>query len=322
MIAIAILLVFLATFTAAAIAVVIASLVLVREAEPEPAEGAANADFTGGEDGPLLLREESLSSISIWHELLNRLDLVENLKTSIAQAGLRWSVGRVTLFMLLSGTIAAGLLIGIDWTPPGTALIGGIAASLPPYFYIRNRRKARFRKIEDQLPDALDSLARAMRAGHPFSGGMDILANELPAPLGPEIRTAVEEWRLGMAWSRALANLAKRLPLLEIRLFAAAVVMQNRTGGKLSEVLERLADTIRDSISLRGDVQAISANGRLTGLILTLLPVGIATIMFFTSPGYIGMLLKYQEGKYLILASGICIVAGHFVIKKIVTIRA
>ena len=319
MVALAICLVFIATFTAAAIAVAVASVVMSRRQATSPESGLAGAiDLV---ESPILIREESLSTISLWHQLLTQFDFIEILKTRIAEAGLRWSIGRTTATMLLGGALGAALAFQFDWMPPGSSVVLTIAGALPPYLYILNRRTARFQKFEAQFPDALDSLARAMRAGHPFAGGMELLANECPAPLGLEIRRACDEWRLGRSWNLALDNLARRVPILELRLFTAAVILQSRTGGKLSEVLERLAETIRDSASLRGDIGAISANGRMTGTVLTILPIAIGVIMFVTSPGYIGTLVAYPQGKYMLMGSGVCLVAGHFVIRKIVNIK-
>jgi tight adherence protein B len=319
MVALAICLVFLATFTAAAIAVAVASMVMRRREAVSTASGAAAG--VAENEPPLLIREETLSTISLWHQLLTRVDFIEILKTRISEAGLRWSIGRTTASMLLGGAVGAAVAFGFDWMPPGASIVLAAAGAAPPYLYILNRRTARFRKFEEQFPDALDSLARAMRAGHPFGSGMELLAGECPAPLGGEIRRACDEWRLGLSWNQALNNLAGRVPILELRLFTAAVILQTRSGGKLSEVLEKLAETIRDSASLRGDVRAISANGRMTGSVLTILPIAIAGVMFVTSPAYITNLIVYPQGKYLLMASGICLVLGHFVIRKIVNIK-
>lgn len=319
MVAIAIFLVFLATFTAAAIAVVVASMVMRRREAISSASGLAG-DTTDNEV-PLLIREESLSTISMWDQLLARIDLVTILKMRIAEAGLHWSIGRTTASMLLGGAVGAGLAFEVNWMPPGSSILLAAAGAMPSYWYIMKRRAARFRRFEDQFPDALDSLARAMRAGHPFTGGMELLASECPAPLGLEIRRACDERRLGLGWNQALDNLARRIPILELRLFTAAVILQSRSGGKLSEMLEKLADTIRDSLALRGDVRAISANGRMTGAVLTILPIAIAGIMLVTSPEYISNLIAYPQGKYLLMASAGCLIFGHFIIRRIVNIK-
>jgi tight adherence protein B len=191
-----------------------------------------------------------------------------------------------------------------------------------PYWIIRKRRAQRISKMESQFPDTLDSLARAMRAGHALSGAIAMLAVEAPAPLCFEFRKIADEQRLGLDWSQVLANFSERLPILEVRLFVAAVMVQVRTGGKLTEVLERLSETIRESAALRGEVRSLSAQGRLTGAILTALPIFIALAMMYTNPAYIGLLFADPRGKYLVWCAGACLIAGHFVISRIVDIKA
>ena len=308
MLAVILVVIFTVTFLIAAVAVGTGSVLL-------ELRGATPAET------PLLLRQQLLSTISVWHLLLARFDFVEILKLRIAEAGLKWSVGRVTLTMLLAGSASAAILFWADWAPLVSAPLAGAAAGLAPYLYILRTRKKRLGQIEEQFPDALDSLSRAMRAGHPFAAGMHLVANEAAEPLASEIRRSCDEWRLGLPWNESLENFARRLPLLEIRLFVAAVVLQSRFGGKLNEILEELAKTIRDSIALRGDVQAISAQGRLTGVILTILPIGITAVMFVTSPAYIGVLLRHPYGKYLIAGAIISLVLGHLTIRRIVNVK-
>lgn len=318
MTAIPALFVFIGVFLASSLAVIFVSLWQNRTATG----GAAAAPQTAGiPELPFLLREESLSTISIWGALLKHLDVVESLRWRIVESGLKVTVGRVTATMLLCGVFFAAFVIEIPWLPAGFSLLAFGSGAALPYMFIVGRRKRRFHQFEQQFPDALDSMARALRAGHALSGALEILSNEAPQPLRAELRRTLDEYKLGSSWDQALTGLAQRIPLLEIRLFTAAVLLQNRTGGRLTEVLERLAETIRDSISLRGDVQAISAHGRLTGLILTLLPILIAATMYYTSPGYLDVLLYHPLGPMLITTAGIFLLLGHLVIKKIVSIK-
>jgi tight adherence protein B len=317
MVVLIILVVFTASFLNALGAVGTGSLVLGSRDAPSGADPAGSALSA---ETPLLLRQQLLSTISVWHQILARFDFVEILKVRIAEAGLKWSVGRVTLTMLLLGSVSAAIPFAADW-PAMTAPLAGAFAAAVPYLHILHKRKQRMQKIEEQFPDALDSLSRALRAGHAFGPGMELVANEAPEPLAQEFRRSCDEWRLGLAWNVALENLARRMPLTEIRLFAAAVILQSRFGGKLNEVLEDLAKTIRDSISLRGDVRAISAQGRMTGTVLTIMPIGLALIMLVTSPAYIGALLWHPYGKYLIAAAMCSLVLGHFAIRRIVSIK-
>jgi tight adherence protein B len=312
-IAIVTILFFLVTFLIAALAVLLAWLALQRGQSPLESSQTILSPQT-------LLKEESLSTIEVWASLLKRFDFSELVQRHLDQADLAWSVGRFTLLMLLCGSI--GFTLALHWKAPDwlAALIGVFAAALP-YFYLRRRRAKRFRRFEEAFPDALDSLARALRAGHPFAAGIEILANESLPPVSTEMRTAAMEANLGTSWEIALENLARRIPLLEVRMFVSALQLQARTGGKLNEVLSNVAETMREATALKGEVRTLAAHGRLTGLVLTFLPVAIAIIMWIVSPSYLAILVHHPNGKFLIAGALICLVLGHLVIRRIVDIQ-
>ena len=148
-----------------------------------------------------------------------------------------------------------------------------------------------------------------------------MLTYEGAPPLTAEMRVTSDEVRLGMSLDQALDHLARRVPLLNVRLFAAAVKLQSRTGGRLSEVLGRLAETMRESASLAGEVRSIAAHGKMSGRVLTVLPIGIAVMMMVVNPSYLGILADHALGKHLITVAIVCLVAAHLVIRKIVDIR-
>ena len=143
----------------------------------------------------------------------------------------------------------------------------------------------------------LDSLARALRAGYPLSAAMEMIATETAPPVSGEMRRTSAEANLGRGWPHALENLGQRIPLLEVNLFIAAVQLHARTGGKLSEVMGGLAENMRESIALQGEVRSLAAYGKLTGMILTILPIGIAIMMMFVSPGYMQVLFNHPMGQ-------------------------
>src|SRR5262249_21970984 len=149
------------------------------------------------------------------------------------------------------------------------------------------KRKRRFAQFEEQFPEALDFLARAMRSGHAFSVGLEMLGTESPEPLAKEFRTLFHEQNLGAPLETAVANMAVRMPLRDGRFFVSAVLMQRQTGGNLSEVLGRLAYVIRERFRLKGQVRAASAHGRLTAIILTLLPFVTMFGLLIMAPGYL-----------------------------------
>ncbi len=268
-----------------------------------------------------LLKTDSLSTISFWDKLLARFDYVEIMKANLAHAGLNWTVGRLTLLMLLVAAVTLAILAQWVGAPWWVWLPGGALAGLAPYFYILRLSRKRLEKFETQFPEALESLARALRAGHPLAAGLQMLALEGEEPLAGEMRTLVEERSLGSSWDEALDNLARRVPLVEVSTFVAAVKLQNRTGGKLSEVLGRLSETMREAGALRGEIRAIAAHGRMTGRVLTVLPLVIAGIMAVVNPMYLALLWTRPEGQAMIGAAVLCLVAAHFVIRKLVDIR-
>lgn len=272
-----------------------------------------------GFDESPLFRNERLSSLNFWDALLARFDFIDILRERIAQAELEWSVGRVTLAMLLSSTVA--LLILMKLVEGWAALAGAALVAFAPYGYILHLRNKRFQKFRENFPDVLDSLARALRAGYPLSASIDMIAMETLPPVSVEMRRTSAEANLGMGWPRALENLSRRVPLLEVNLFISAVQLHSRTGGKLSEVLGGLAENMREAIALQGEVRSLAAHGKLTGVILTILPVAIAIMMMIVSPGYMQVLFNHPYGKTLITAAIVCLLLAHVVIRRIVDIK-
>ena len=311
---------FVFIFLLATITVAIAWLLfLKRQAETVEAGDADTPLPNPLEEDSQLFRSERLSSLNFWDSLLARFDFVEILKTQLTQAELDWSVGRMTLGMLLGFTIM--LLLCWKILPLWAAVLAAGVVGFTPYGYVLRVRRRRFDKFREGFPDVLDSLARALRAGYPLAAAMDSVAAETTPTVALEIRKTATEANLGMGWSRALENMGRRLPLLEVNLFAAAVQLHSRTGGKLSEVMASLAENMRESQSLRGEVRALAAHGKLTGAILTILPVGIAVMMMFVSPDYMMILYHHPWGKNLIAAAVGCLALAHFVIRKIVDIE-
>lgn len=313
---------FLVIFLVATLTAAIAWLAFLKnQAEARDAERDAGgtAAETQAEGGSQLFREDRLSTVTFWDHFLSRFDVVRLLKTHLAQADLGWSVGRVTIAMLLLATI--GFLIFDHFLPVFASVLAALLLALAPYGYILRSRNKRFEKFRENFPDVLDSLARAMRAGFPLSAAMDVVIAEAPPVVAEELRRAAVEVNLGLGWQRALENLGQRIPLLEVNLFVAAVQLHSRTGGKLSEVLGGLAETMRETGALRGEVRAMAAHGKLTGLILTFLPLAIAGMMMWVSPNYMVVLWEHPMGKNLIAAAVVCLLLAHFVIRKIVDIE-
>ena len=326
---------FLVIFLVASILTAIAFLAFLKM-KAESSEAAASdllADRAAGEEDEagrtgeqgmagepsLLLQTDRLSSITFWDSILARFDFGAILKERIDQADLHWSVGRVTSMMLLIGVVT--LAICLRAVPAWAALIAAAVVMTAPYGYIVYRRKQRFQKFRENFPDVLDSLARALRAGYPLSASMEMIAAETSPPVSSEIRRTSSEANLGRGWPQALENLGKRIPLLEVNLFIGAVQLHARTGGKLSEVMGGLAENMRESLALQGEVRSLAAHGRMTGAVLTVLPVGIAVMMMIVNPGYMDVLFHHPMGKILIGGAVLCLILAHVVISKLVDIQ-
>jgi len=311
-------LVFLTTFLAAGLAVLIGWFALQRMGAEALALDMSDRFL---DETPRLLKEESLSTISPWARVLEKSDFVRIMHRHLLQAGLTWSVGRFTLLMLLAGSVALGITMQFEWIPGWAGLPIAVAVGALPYLYILRCRAKRFRQFEENFPDALDSLARSLRAGHPFPAAMEIVATECEQPVATEMHQTAVEGNLGTSWEQALSNLVERMPLLEVSMFASAVQLQNRTGGKLNEVLATLAENMRESVSLKGEVRALAAHGKLTGAVLTILPIAIAGVMLVVNPSYIAILIHHPYGKMMIAAAVVCLVLARFVIRRIVDIK-
>lgn len=317
--------VFLVTFAIAALAVLVGSAVLDQREKRAPI--ALNLDDEAppptflSDEQPALLREQELTTISPLEGVIERLDFIAGLSHHISEADLNWSVGRVIGLMLLCGSVGFAIANSVDWPPFLAKVAFSLFSSLTPYLHIRKKRAKRRTLIQEQFPECIDSMARAMRAGHPFAGALDLAASQTAAPLGRELRKTFAEGAFGMPWEQALENLAKRLRLQEVSIFVAAVQIQTRTGGNLSEVLDKLAENMRESASVRGEVESHSNQGRLAGKILTVLPLVIAGVMLFVNPSFLNPLVEETVGRYMLSGAIGGLILAHFVIQKLVDIR-
>src|ERR1700691_5310132 len=255
--------------------------------------------------------------------LVSKLQFSRHAQEQIQQAGLNWSPTRLLTAMGLA-TIP-GLGIGA-WTQillngPTSAIIFAIITGMIPYMIVRHKRTVRLNKLEEQFPDALDFLARSMRAGHAFSISLEMIGEEMADPLGQEFRALFNEQNLGAPLDIALRNFTLRVPLLDVRFFSSSVLLQKQTGGNLSEILSRLAYVIRERFRLKGQVKAASAHGRLTATILTMLPVATMLGLLVVAPGYLQSMASDDDGKWMIGGAIFAQILGNFFIKKIINIK-
>ncbi len=254
--------------------------------------------------------------------IIRRLELHDRLQKLIEQAGLKWKVARLVHSCL-------GLFLVAFWLSWGllpaqyraAAFLVGAAAAALPLLYVASKRRTRLHKFEEQFPDSLEFMARSMRAGHAFSVSLEMLHREFQEPLAGEFRRVFEEHNLGMPLDLALQKLGQRVPSLDVHFFVSAVLLQKRTGGNLAEILDKLAYVIRERFKLRGKIRAISAHGRMTGAALTLIPIGVAAMMFIVNPDYVTFFVREEVGN-LMMAGAIALqLIGYAIIRKIVNIE-
>jgi len=270
-----------------------------------------------------LLKDIDLGKPTGFKHFLTALHFSRHAQEQIQQAGMNWSAMRLITAMGLA--MIPGLGLGA-WAKvllngPTTAVVFALLTGMIPYLVVIQKRKKRLATLEAQFPDALDFLARSMRAGHAFSISLEMLGEEMPDPIGQEFRALFNEQNLGAPLDIALRNFTQRVPLLDVRFFTSSVLLQKQTGGNLSEILSRLAYVIRERFGFKGQVKAASAHGRLTATILTLLPIATMIGLLVVAPGYLQGMAADDDGKWMIGGAIVAQVLGNFFIKKIINIK-
>ena len=204
------------------------------------------------------------------------------------------------------------------------SLIGVIAAFVAgatPYWYVSFVRQRRMLKFEEHFPEAIDLIARALRAGHALPTGLQMVADELPPPIGTEFRMLYDEQNFGLTMPEALRNFAGRIPVLDARFFVTAVLTQRESGGNLAEVLDNLSSVIRERFKVKRQIRVISAHGRITGWVLALLPPSLAMVTLLINPDHLGTLTGNELGNQLIVAAVTLQVLGTLIMRKIVNVE-
>jgi len=273
-----------------------------------------------------LLRDEMLSKIPALDNLLRRSSRISNLQPFLEQANLKIRAGNILILCVISAVVlgaAAFLMAGS--LPSNQALlfaaVGLVLGGFVPYSYASYRRTKRFQKFEELFPEAIDTLARAVRAGHAFTTALELIANELSEPVASEFRKLFEEQKFGLPVRDALMNLAERMPLVDVKFFVTAVMLQRETGGNLAEILDNLSYVIRERFKIMRQVRVYTAQGRLTMMLLMGLPPIIVVTMLITSPAFIRPLFADPIGHTLVVAGIVLQTLGYFVIRKIIQIQ-
>lgn len=269
---------------------------------------------------PNILKVDILSEIPFFNRVLYRVAMARRAETFLDQADVKIRVG--VFFLILAVLFALGLLLGILFH---RGILFGLALSIIftaiPIIYLVNKRIKRFNKFTQQFPDALDMIARSLRAGHSFTSAMQVVYQEMPDPVSKVFHIAYDEQNLGLSLSESLNNMTTRINSLDLSFFVTAVNIQRETGGNLAEIFEKIGTTIRERFKILGQVKIYTAQGKLSGYILAAIPFFLAFAIWVISPHYIEVLFKTTVGMYMIYAALTLQVIGFLVIRKIINIR-
>ncbi len=264
---------------------------------------------------------EQLSSIGFVDVVLNRSKrLVEPIQRLIRESGKRITVGRFLLVTCVFGAVPVLIVARLTGRLSVGLIVGTLFAFLPT-MWLRRARTTRLWKFEEQFPEAIDLIARALRAGHTFPTGLAMVAEEMQAPVGTEFREIYDHQNFGMPLPDALRAFAERVPILDAKFFVTAVLTQRDAGGNLAEVLDNLSSVIRERFKVKRQVRVISAHGRITGWILAALPPALAVVFAIVSPKMITTLYHDPLGQQMILLAIVLQVTGTLIIRKIINIE-
>lgn len=271
-------------------------------------------------DMPNILKSELLSDVPAFNRILACFGTALRIDRRLRQAGLRMKVG---VFLLLSlAAFALGVLLGtiLHW-PFAMTLAVGLLLLLLPNAMVNIRRGRRLRTFVAHFPDALEMFARSLRAGHSFTGAIQLVSQEMPDPVGTEFRQVFDEQNLGVPLREALTGMTHRIDSIEVRFFVTAILIQRETGGNLAEIIDKIAHVIRERFRIEGQLKVFTAQARMTGSILVLLPIGVALAIGALNPDYLKPLWFEKTGKIMLALAACMQIAGALVIRRIIRIK-
>jgi tight adherence protein B len=264
-------------------------------------------------------QESQHSPVMTLMRRLTGLGKVENLQRHLLQADIYLSPG---VFICIVGILGCiGFILGTNIGIGLWAWAMGAGMGFAPIFVMRWKRRRKTAKFEKHMPEAMELLARSLRAGHTLPSTLELVSQEIPPPLGSEMRITYEEQRLGLSVSQALRRMADRVASQDLRFFVTAVLIQNETGGNLAEILENIGNLIRERLKLKGKIEALTAEGRFSAMVLIALPIVTFLALFFINREYIMTLLVDPTGNKVLTAAIVSVVMGALVMKKMVAIK-
>lgn len=264
-----------------------------------------------------LLKETASSASSLIGQLGKKFT---GLGTYLEQGDCKISADKFLMLVLVGLGVGAFSGWATRLPAPMYPVCGLMVGSLP-WLWAWWKRRGRFKKFAAQLPDAMGLIARALRSGHSLPSALSVISDEMPAPVATEFGMAFEEQNLGVPIDRALRSMLKRMPNLDLKFFVTAVAIQKQSGGDLAEILDKISYVIRERFKILGTVAALTAEGRLSGIVLMALPFGLFLAVYALNPDYVKLLFTTEEGRKMVIVAVVMQIIGAFVIKKIVNIK-
>jgi tight adherence protein B len=249
-----------------------------------------------------------------------RIPQLWDLQHRLSQSGLTWTLGGF-LTRVVTVSVVTGLVSLLVLQRPALSAVAFVLGAFAPYFYVGWKKKRRILKLESQLPDAIDLIARAVRAGHPLSEGLRMAAEEALEPLASEFRVTFEEQKFGLPFEDALMGLGDRVEVVDIRILITAILVQREVGGNLSEILEQIAETMRARFNLRRQVRVYTSQGRMSGYTLAALPVVVGFAISLINPPYMRTLFAEPLGQALLAGATVLQGIGFLWIRRIVDVQ-
>lgn len=272
------------------------------------------------QDNASIIREKYLKSLSPLERQLEELPFMDTLSVLCEQSG-RPSPGyRVVMTSLLLGALA-GILVGAASQSLLLGLLAASAAMIGPYLRLSMRRRKRFEKIEEQLPDAIDVMKRALRAGHPFNSALKLVADDMDQPIAKEFELTFSDVNYGNDVRRAMIGLLTRVPSVTVMALVTSVLVQRETGGNLAEILDQIAKVVRGRFRFQRKVRTLTAEGRMSAWVLAMVPLALVVVLSLVSPTYLPVLLKDPMGHKILFAAGGLFLVGIFWIRSLIRIE-
>jgi tight adherence protein B len=280
---------------------------------------SAPPDQAGGEDTTIVKRAAT-GPLPALDQYVSKLRAGGSLVRLIEQSGVKTTPSTIVVASVgtaCAAALVAAMFIRIPYSP----LLAGLVGSLIPLGWLLHKRSSRLKRFEEQFPEALDLLSRAIRAGHAFQTALGMVGDDLTPPVGPEFKKTFDEQNFGLPLRDALHQLTERVPILDVRFFVTAVLIQRETGGNLAEILDNLAHVVRERFKIRRQVRVHTAHGRFTGYVLLALPAALAVALSFINPEHMQVLFEERMGQIMLGAAIVMQTIGYFWIRKVIKIE-